>query len=323
MAPPTNMSWTFTLSGIPELGGNQQWFAPPLCALYVTAFLGNCTILFLIRTERGLHQPMFLLLAMLPVTDVGVSLTTLPTMLGIFCFNHHEIYSELCLTQMYFLHTFAAMESGVLVAMAVDRLVAICAPLRYASVLTNSAVGRMGLVIVARGVCVVLPVPLLTRRFPFCKTRVLSHSYCLHQDVIRLACADTTVNSVYGLVAVLLTKGVDSMFILISYGLILRAVINMRANDARLKAFSTCVAHMCAVLLFYIPLIGLSVLHRVGTHASPLLAIVMADVYLLLPPVVNPVIYSVNTKQIRHKMTRLFRRRRVGVPANGIAVVKV
>ncbi|KAG8453198.1 hypothetical protein GDO86_004860 [Hymenochirus boettgeri] len=323
MAAPGNISWTFILTGIPDLGDNQEWFSIPMCLLYVTAFFGNFTILIIIKSDRNLHQPMYLLLSLLALTDVGVSLTTLPTMLSIFCFNYNQIYSESCLAQMYFLHAFAAMESGVLVAMAMDRLVAICDPLRYAAILTNSVIAKMGLVIGIRAVCVVFPIPFLTRRFPFCKSHVLSHSFCLHQDVIRLACADTTVNSVYGLVAVLMTKGIDSMFILISYGLILGAVIRMKANDARVKAFRTCIAHICAVLMFYIPLIGLSVLHRVDKHANPLLPIIMADIYLLLPPVINPVIYCVNTKQIRRKMAQLFTRRKIDFQTNEIAVLKV
>ncbi|XP_075449127.1 olfactory receptor 51H1-like [Ascaphus truei] len=324
MATAGNISFiplTFILSGIPELGNNQNWFAFPLGALYVIALVGNVTILFLINREDSLHQPMYFLLSMLAFTDIGVSLTTLPTMLSIFWFNYTQIYLQSCLTQMYFLHTFAAMESGVLVAMAVDRLIAICDPLRYAAILTNSVIAKMGLLILLRGLCVVFPVPFLTRRFPFCKTHMLVHSYCLHQDVIRLACADTTVNSIYGLVAVLLTKGIDSLFIIISYGMIFRAVLRIKANEARLKAFSTCISHICAVLVFYVPLIGLSVVHRFGKHASALLPVFMADIYLLVPPVINPVIYSIKTKQIRAKVIKLFRRREIGARDNVIATI--
>ncbi|XP_040278505.1 olfactory receptor 51G2-like [Bufo bufo] len=307
MEVPTNASVIFLLEGIPELGHDQTIIAFPLCLLYIIAFFGNCTILVIIKKEESLHQPMYILLAMLALTDFGVSLTTVPTVLGIFCFNYNQIPLDMCLTQMYFLHALAAMESGVLVAMAIDRLIAIMDPLRYTSILTHSIIGKIGLVILLRSVCVVFPVPFLTKRFPFCRSHVLSHSYCLHQDIIRLACADTTVNSLYGLVAVLMTKGIDSMFIIISYIMILKVVLSIKANEAQIKAFNTCVCHLCAVMLFYIPLIGLSVVHRFGKNASHLIPILMADIYLLVPPVINPIIYSVKTKPIRQKIIKVFR----------------
>ncbi|XP_073525023.1 olfactory receptor 51G2-like [Phyllobates terribilis] len=324
MAAPMNNSVIFVLGGIPDLGHNQTVLSFPLCLLYIVALFGNSTILVIIKREESLKQPMYILLAMLALTDFGVSLTTMPTVLGIFCFNYNQIPLDLCLTQMYFLHALAAMESGVLVAMAVDRLIAIWDPLRYVSILTHSVIGKIGLVILLRSLCVVFPVPFLTKRFPFCKSHVLSHSYCLHQDIIRLACADTTVNSLYGLVAVLMTKGIDSMFIIISYIMILKAVLRIKKNEARLKAFNTCVCHLCAVLLFYIPLIGLSVVHRFGKNASHLIPILMADVYLLVPPVINPVIYSVKTKPIRQKIVKVFRfsMKRRRTPADGVVAIK-
>ncbi|KAM8977494.1 olfactory receptor 51G2-like [Pelodytes ibericus] len=323
MAVPVNTSLVFTLSGINELGSHQNLLAFPFILLYVIALLGNSAILCIINREESLHQPMYILLSMLALTDLAVSLTSLPTMVSIFCFNYNQIHLDSCLTQMYFLHTFAAMESGVLVAMAVDRLIAICNPLRYAAILTNTVVAKIGLVIAIRGVCVVFPIPFLTRRFPFCKSHILVHSYCLHQDVIRLACADTKVNIFYGLIAVLLTKGIDSTFIIISYITILRTVLSIKAHEAQVKALSTCVCHICAVLLFYIPLIGLSVVHRFAKHASHLLPILMADVYLLVPPVINPVIYSIKTKQIRQKIVKVFRHKKTILPDNVMSTIKL
>ncbi|XP_068121812.1 olfactory receptor 51G2-like [Hyperolius riggenbachi] len=302
MAFSGNISIIFVLSGIPELEDHQNFLSFPLCILYIVAFFGNFTILVLIKMEESFHQPMYILLAMLAKTDIGVSLTTLPTMIGIFWFNHHQIHIDLCLTQMFFLHAFAAMESGVLVSMAVDRLIAIWNPLRYSSILTNPVIGRIVLANALRGLCLGIPLPVLTRRFPFSHSHNLSLPFCLHQDVIRLAGADTTINNIYGLVAVLMTKGMDSMFIILSYILILKAVLNIRANEA----FSTCVCHICAVLLFYIPLIGLTVVYRFGNNNSHLLLILMADLYLLFPPVINPVIYSIKTKQIRQKIDKMF-----------------
>ncbi|NXG56131.1 O51F2 protein, partial [Hemiprocne comata] len=296
---------TFILTGIPGLPMSSHWIALPLCCLYLLMLLGNCTLLWMIRTDHTLHTPMYYFLSMLATADLGLSLSTLPTMLAIFGFKSTSLPLEACIVQMYFIHSFSAIESGVLVAMAFDRFVAICHPLHYTSFLTSSLIMKAGGVIFLRGVSVVLPVAVLIKKMPFCRSRVLSHSFCLHQDMLRLVCGDVKVNSLYGLTAVILTKGLDSLTILLSYTMIIRAILNIVSPGARAKAFSTCTSHLSAILIFYIPLISLSIIHRYGKHLPPLTHTLLADAYLLMPPVLNPLVYSWKTQQIRRRILLL------------------
>ncbi|XP_074955223.1 olfactory receptor 51H1-like [Phalacrocorax aristotelis] len=299
----------FVLTGIPGLPMSSYWVALPLCCLYLLMLLGNCTLIWMIKTENSLHTPMYYFLSMLAVADLGLSLSTLPTMLAVFWFESTSLCFEACIVQMYFIHSFSTIESGVLVAMAFDRFFAICYPLQYASVLMSSLIMKVAGAIFMRGICVVLPVAILIKKMPFCGSHVLSHSFCLHQDMLRLVCGDIRVSSLYGLIAVILTKGLDSLTILLSYVMIIRAILNIASHEARAKAFSTCISHLCAVLIFYIPLIGLSIIHRFGKHLPPLTHMVLADAYLLVPPVLNPLVYSWKTKQIRRRILILLCRR--------------
>ena len=143
-------------------------------------------------------------------------------------------------------------------------------------------------------------IPLLTRLsfFPFCHSHILSHSYCLHQDVICLAFADTTFNVIYGLVLITLLWGMDSLGIFVSYVFILHSILNISSQEGRFKALNTCASRICAVLILYVPMTGLSIVHHFAKHSSSLIHIFMAHIYLLVPPVLNPIIYSVKTKQI-------------------------
>lgn len=127
---------------------------------------------------------------------------------------------------------------------------------------------------------------------------------------MRLACADTCVNSIYGFLAMIFIIVLDALILLASSFLIFQAVLGIASWEERLKALNTCLSHICAVLLFYVPLIGMTVIHCFGKHLSPMVHTVMASTYL--PPVLSLIVYSVRTKQIRQWIVQVFRGGRVG-----------
>ncbi|XP_001372026.3 olfactory receptor 51F2-like [Monodelphis domestica] len=300
-------SLTFFLTGVPGLEAAHAWISIPFCCLYITALSGNGMILFVIITEPSLHEPMYYFLSMLSSTDLGLCTSTLFTVLGIFWFNAREISFNACVAQMFFIHFFTIMESSVLLAMAFDRFVAISNPLRYATILTHSRITQIGVAIITRGVVTLIPLVLLLKRLSFCHSHVLHHSYCFHPDVMKLSCSDTKVNSAFGLIAIISSAGIDSVFILLSYILIIRSILSIASPEERKKAFSTCISHVTAVAIFYIPLISLSFVHRFGKKAPPYVPTLIANIYLLIPPIMNPIIYSVKTKQIRKAVLKVLR----------------
>ncbi|CAM4326567.1 unnamed protein product [Lepidochelys olivacea] len=309
MSPINNGSLrpsAFLLVGIPGLETTQHWVTIPLCFMYIVALLGNGIVLFVIRTDTSLHEPMYVFLAMLTITDLVLSTSTLPKMLSIFWLGSREIGFHACLTQMFFIHASSLVESGILVAMALDRYVAICNPLRHAAILKISTVAKIVQLVLVRGLVVIAPLPLLLRRLPFCQAYIIPHSYCEHMAVVKLACTDTTVNAAYGLLVALLVGGLDGMSITLSYMMILQAVFGLPSTQARLKALSTCMSHICVILTFYVPGLFSFLVHRFGQSVPNPIHIMLANLYLLVSPMLNPIVYGVKTKQIRSRVARLF-----------------
>uniref|UniRef100_A0A8C4VCZ1 G-protein coupled receptors family 1 profile domain-containing protein n=1 Tax=Gopherus evgoodei TaxID=1825980 RepID=A0A8C4VCZ1_9SAUR len=295
----TNPS-TFILLGIPGLEDAHVWTSIPFCAMYTLAVLGNFTILFIVKMEPSLHGPMYYFLCMLAVSDLVLSTFTLSKTLSIFCFNSREIDFSACLTQMYFVHCFSGKESGILVAMAFDRYMAICHPLRHSTILTDSVVATIGLPMVLRSGIITVPYPFLTTWWPYRRTNIIPHFCCGHIAVMKLACADFSISSYYGLG--ILGDGVAVFFIAVSYTQILRAIFSLPTKDARLKTFGTCGSHLCVILAFYIPAIFSFLAHRSGHNVPPHFHILLVNMYILLPSMLNPIIYGVRIKQIRDRL---------------------
>ncbi|XP_030398548.1 olfactory receptor 51G2-like [Gopherus evgoodei] len=299
-------SAVFLLTGIPGQEDVHLWISIPFCLMFVISIIGNSVIPFIIKTDPTLHEPMYIFLSMLAVTDLGLLIATMPTILGIYLFNSREISFNACFTQLFFIHSLQCIESSILLLMAFDRFIAICNPLRYASILTLPRIAKMGLVCVLRGIAVIFPLPLLLKQFHYCGANVLSHSYCVHQEVMKLACSDITVNNIYGLHISLLMMGLDSLFIFLSYVMIFKTVLSVVSQTKCLRALNTCVSHLCVVLLFYTSEMVLSVIHRFGNSSTYLLQILLGYVYLLVPPLMNPVMYSMKSKHLRSRIIRLF-----------------
>ncbi|XP_052508752.1 olfactory receptor 52N2 [Budorcas taxicolor] len=296
----------FILNGVPGLETTHIWISLPFCSMYIIALVGNCGLIYLISHEEALHRPMYYFLALLSFTDVTLCTTTVPNMLCIFWFNLKEIDFNGCLAQMFFVHMLTGMESGVLMLMALDRYVAICYPLRYASILTSAVIAKAGLATLLRGVMLIFPFTFLTKRLPYCRGNFIPHTYCDHMSVAKVSCGKVKVNAIYGLMVALLIGVFDMSCIAVSYTMILRAVVSLSSTDARHKAFSTCTSHICAIVITYIPAFFTFFTHRFGGHSIPHhIHIIVANLYLLLPPTMNPIVYGIKTKQIREGVIKL------------------
>uniref|UniRef100_A0A8D0SKG5 Olfactory receptor n=1 Tax=Sus scrofa TaxID=9823 RepID=A0A8D0SKG5_PIG len=303
----TGVSHTvFYLLGIPGLEDQHLWISIPFFISYVTALLGNSLLIFIILTRRSLHEPMFLFLCMLAGADLVLSTCTVPQALAIFWFRAGEISLDRCITQVFFLSSTFIYESGILLVMAFDRYVAICYPLRYTTVLTHALVGKTGVTVFLRSFGTIFPIIFLLKRLTFCKSNILSNTACKHIVLARVSCDDIRVNIWYGFFVLMSTLVVDVVLIFMSYVLILRAVFHTPSRDARHKALNTCGSHVCVIILFYAPGIFSVLTQRFGRHISPHVHVLLASVYILAPPMLNPIIYGIKTKQIRDQVVHVF-----------------
>uniref|UniRef100_A0A8C6RZZ1 Olfactory receptor n=1 Tax=Nannospalax galili TaxID=1026970 RepID=A0A8C6RZZ1_NANGA len=282
-------NFLFILMDLPGLETAHCWTAITICLIYILSVLGNITIMYIVKSVPSLHTPMYLFLSMLAMANLGLSASTLLSMVAVFLLGQRMIGAATCFAQLFFIHTFSVIEWAALLAMAFDRCVAIREPLRYATILTTKHIGAIGLAVISRSTVLHLPLPVLLERLAFQPVSALSHSYCVHPDVLRLSSSSTLVNS----------GGMDAVLILLSYVLILKTVLSIASNAEQLKAFNTCISHICAVHLFYTPLVSLSMIHRFGKKLPAQVYMLLSYLHFLMPPMLNPIVYSVKTKEIR------------------------
>ncbi|NXM61887.1 O52I1 protein, partial [Illadopsis cleaveri] len=297
---------SFILVGVPGLEAFPTCLGILFCSAYVLAVVGNGAVLLVLGLDQALQAPTHRLLGMLALVDMVMVTSVVPKMLSVLWLGSAEIGSVSCFVQMFLVHSATAAESGVLLAMAstmaADRYVAICHPLRYHTVLSSQTVAQIGLAVVLRAVLAMVPLTGLVTALPYCRSRVVPHSYCEHMAVAGLACASPGPSRLYSLVCSSLIVGTDLALIATSYGMILRAVLG---KESCWKALSTCGCHLSVVLLFYVPgIVSIYCQHFSGAVSAGT-QVLLADLYLTLPAVLNPLVYSLRSRQIRRALLRM------------------
>lgn len=301
---------SFIFRGFPELHKYRRLLALPFCVSYLSVLLGNSLLVYVIWSMEHLHSPMHLLIFFLCVVDILSVTTIIPSMILSLLFDRDEISLAGCLTQMFFTHFLSSLESTLLLAMALDRYVAICLPLRYAKIINSSMLVRLLVFTLVRSGTIMATLVGLVSSLRFCGSNTIQHSYCDHMALVSLACDSTEKNNAAGLAVIICFVGVDIPLIFFSYvkilSVVLRAVVD---GEDRWKAFHTCGTHLIAIMCFYLVGSVTFLSHNLNIDIPTDINTFMGLMYILFPATVNPVIYGIRTKEIRNGFSKIFKLR--------------
>uniref|UniRef100_W5KSJ1 Odorant receptor, family 55, subfamily E, member 1 n=1 Tax=Astyanax mexicanus TaxID=7994 RepID=W5KSJ1_ASTMX len=317
-----NFSHTkFTFVGFPEISKYRRLLFLPFFLSYLVILIGNSLILFVIKNTKSLHNPMYILVSALALVDIAVPTAIIPAMLLSFLFDLNEITLVGCLMQMFFIHFLSSVESTILLAMALDRLVAICNPLRYTAIMNTSTFLKLLLFTLIRSGIIMSTLVGLASPLSFCGSNIIHHCYCDHMALVSLACNSTARNSAMGVAVIVCFVGIDISVIFLSYVKILYVVLRAAAGEQRSKALNTCGTHLIVMMCFYfvgsVTFLSRNLSIPIPVDVNTFLGIT----YIVFPACINPIIYGVRTKEIRNALLKMFKTR-VNVVTIKVTTVK-
>ncbi|XP_063802656.1 olfactory receptor 6N2-like [Pseudophryne corroboree] len=291
----------FIIIGFTDLNGCEGLLFILLTIIYISTLGGNAIVFVVICSHRQLHIPLYLFVAKLSFLEILYTNVIIPKMLSNLL-NDKLISYIGCLLQIYFLHCLGITETFLLTAMAFDRYLAICNPLRYPSIMTIPCCFQMAACCLIVGSVVPLTQTLLLSRLSFCGLNQIDHIFCDSTPLMNLACSDTSLNVMVDFIINSFLLFLAFTCIILSYIKIIFAVSKIKTPEGRKKAFSTCGTHLTVVLLFFVSVSFMYV--RLTEHSSVSYDRVMAVIYSVLTPMCNPIIYSLRNREIKEILRR-------------------
>ncbi|XP_038027906.2 olfactory receptor 14C36-like [Anas platyrhynchos] len=271
--------------------------------IYLAALLANGLILSAVACHHRLHTPMYFFLLNLALLDLGCISTTLPKAMANALWDTRAISYRGCAAQVFFLFFLFVSEYYLLTVMAYDRYVAICKPLHYGSLVGSRACAQMAAAAWGSGFLNAVLHTANTFSLPLCQGNAVDQFFCEIPQILKLSCSDTYLREVRALVfSVSLSFGCF-VFIVVSYVQIFRAVLRMPSEQGQYKAFSTCLPHLAVVSLFVST--AMFAYLKPPSISSPSLDLVVALLYSVLPPALNPLIYSMRNQEVKDAMKKL------------------
>ncbi|NXE85907.1 O14AG protein, partial [Cochlearius cochlearius] len=268
--------------------------------IYLAALLGNGLIITAIACDHRLHTPMYFFLLNLSLLDLGSISTTVPKAMANSLWDTRAISYTGCAAQVLLFVFLMSAEYYLLTMMAYDRYIAICKPLHYGTHLGIRACVHMAAAAWGSGfLCAVLHTANIFS-IPLCQGNAVDQFFCEIPQILKLSCSDYYLREVGLIVFNVLVDLVFFVFIVLSYVQIFRAVLRIPSQQGRHKAFSTCLPHLAMVSLFLSTVVFAHLKPR--SVSSPSLDLMLAVLYSVVPPAVNPLIYSMRNKEIKDSL---------------------
>ncbi|XP_051934561.1 olfactory receptor 52B2-like [Hippocampus zosterae] len=274
---------------------------------YTVILFCNLLLILTIVLSKNLRQPMHLFLLNMPVNDLLGSSAFFLQLLKELRSGSGRLWHPACVTQAFFIHVYAAGTVLILTAMAYDRYVAICLPLKYNAVMTYGHVARIVAAIWLACLLMIAVLFYLFLRLPRCRSTI-SNIYCDQPTLLALVCANTAANHAYGLFIVAVTQLLANGVIAYTYARILLVCFQGRQSDTKAKALQTCATHLFVFLLLECLGLFTIISYRVK-QLPPSFRGFMGSSTLIFPPSLNPIVYGMKTKEIRDNIVHFFRSR--------------
>ncbi|KAM9372753.1 olfactory receptor 14A16-like [Phaethornis superciliosus] len=271
----------------------------------LAALLGNGLIITTIACDHHLHTPMYFFLLNLSLLDLGSISTTLPKAMANSLWDNTDISYKGCAAQLFFFAFFIASEFFLLTIMCYDRYVAICKPLHYGTLLGSRACVHMAAAAWGTGFLTALLHTANTFSLPLCQGNALDQFFCEIPQILKLSCSHSYLREIGLLVLSCFLEFLCFVFIVVSYVEIFRAVLRIPSEQGRHKAFSTCLPHLAVVSLFIST--GFFAYLKPPSISSPSLDLVVAVLYSVVPPAVNPLIYSMRNQELKGAVWKLMK----------------
>ncbi|XP_065509249.1 olfactory receptor 14J1-like [Caloenas nicobarica] len=265
--------------------------------IYLAALLGNGLVITTIACDQHLHTPMYFFLLNLSLLDLGSISTTLPKSMANSLWNTRAISFLGCAAQLFMFLFFISAEYSMLTIMSYDRFVAICKPLHYGTLLGSRACVHMAAAAWATGFLNALLHTANTFSLPLCKGNAVDQFFCEIPQILKLSCSHSYLRKLGLMVVSACLAFMCFIFIVLSYVQIFRAVLRIPSEQGRHKAFSTCLPHLAVVSLFIIT--AMFAYLKPPSISSPSLDLVLSVLYSLVPPAVNPLIYSMRNQELQ------------------------
>ncbi|NWJ04571.1 O10A7 protein, partial [Crypturellus undulatus] len=299
----------FILLGFPSLAQFQLLFFVMLLLIYMVTLLGNILIILITMVDPALHSPMYLFLQNLSFLDICFTLVVVPQLFSNLLTEKKSISFTGCMAQMFFFFSFGTVECFLLAAMAYDRYVAICNPLRYRNIMNRRVCIQVMLALWFSGIPVGTLQTTWLFSLPFCGPNKVNHFFCDGPPVLELVCADTSLFETYSLTATIIIIMSPFVLILGSYICILHTVLKMNSATGRHKAFSTCSSHLIVVTLLY----GTGILAYIQPKSdySPDVKKLLSLSYTVVTPTLNPIIYSLRNSEVKESLWRTLGRKAI------------
>ncbi|NP_001377957.1 olfactory receptor family 12 subfamily D member 2J [Equus caballus] len=297
----------FLLLGVTDIQVLQTFLFVVFLTIYFVSVTGNGIILMVVISDAKLHSPMYFFLGNLSCLDICYSTVTLPKMLENFLSTHKAISFLGCISQLHFFHFLGSTEAMLLAVMAFDRFVAICKPLHYPLIMNHQLCTQMAIIIWIIGFFHALLHSIMTSRLNFCGSNHIHHFFCDVKPLLELVCGNVELNQ-WLLNTVTGTIGMGPFLItLISYFyIILYLFFKTHSCSLLHKALSTCASHFMVVILFYAPVVFIYI--RPASGSSMDQDRVIAIMYSVVTPVLNPLIYTLRNKEVKGALSRVIRR---------------